>query len=128
MYVTARGEACPLQGPGPRPVPSVALASPCARFHIRLLFSWQVAPWALFLSLSPAPLLAVMIGFSSLHCRLALTAGDGLDFVCYAPMHTVKVSREKDVDLLFAGLKRNSEAVTRIGARLVLQQQPAAPA
>jgi len=31
-------------------------------------------------------------------------------------MHTVKVSREKDVDLLFAGLKRNSEAVTRIGA------------
>jgi len=43
-------------------------------------------------------------------------------------MHTVKVSREKDVDLLFAGLKRNSEAVTRIGARLVLQQQPAAPA
>ena len=80
------------------------------------------------LSLSPAPLLAVMIGFSSLHCRLALTAGDGLDFVCYAPMHTVKVSREKDVDLLFAGLKRNSEAVTRIGARLVLQQQPAAPA
>jgi hypothetical protein len=90
--VTARGR----HAPAPGPVPSAAPASPWARIHIRLLFPWQVAP-SLALSLWRVPLLAVMIGFCSVHCRLALTAGDGLDW-----MLTVKVSREKDVDLLLA--------------------------
>lgn len=60
-----------------------------------------------------------MIGFCSVHCRLALTAGDGLDW-----MLTVKVSREKDVDLLLAACKFEEEQRSSDEDwRLVLQRQ-----